>query len=241
MDTLRWERWGAVSGLVAVVFGLAGAVFERGAPGVGAAPQQVADFVESYRTELLLQSLFMLLSVGALLWFLGVLRSYLLRLEGGTARLSTLAFGAGLVAFGLQAAMQAPQSALAMAAGTDLDPQLAAMMSDLAAAVSVVACVPMAVMLTAVAVLSARTRALPIWLAVLSAVTAVAYLILSFGIAVDAGPFARGGWGTFLPYGLTVVWLVAVSIVIIVRLGGPPPVRVPDSPAELYHGPPTSH
>jgi hypothetical protein len=241
MNALRWERLGAVSGLIAVVLGVAGAAFERGAPGVSATPQQVADFVERYRTELLVQSLFMLLSVGALLWFLGVLRSYLLRLEGGTGRLSTLAFGAGLVAFGLQAAIQAPQSALAMAAGSDLDPQLAAMISDLAAAVSVIAYVPMAVMLIAVALVSLRTHALPIWVAVLSLLAAAAYAVMTLGIAVDTGPFARGGWGTFVPYGLTVVWLVAVSIVIIIRLGGPPPVRVPDSPAELYHGPPTSH
>jgi hypothetical protein len=241
MDDIRWERVGAGSGLLAVAFGVAGAIFERGAPGVGASPQQVADFVERYRTELLLQSLFMVLSVGALLWFLGVLRSYLVRLEGGTGRLSNLVFGAGLVAFGLQAAIQAPQSALAMAAGPDLEPQLAAMMSDLASAVAVVAYVPMAVMLTAVAVVSLRKHALPAWIAALSAVAAVTYVILTFGIAVDAGPFARGGAATFVPYALTVVWLAAVSIVIIVRLGGPPPVRVPDSPAELYHGPPTGH
>lgn len=36
MNEATWERWGAVSGLVGVALGVAGATFERGAPGVGA-------------------------------------------------------------------------------------------------------------------------------------------------------------------------------------------------------------
>jgi hypothetical protein len=80
-----------------------------------------------------------------------------------------------------------------------------------------VAYVPVAVLLGAVAVVALHTRALPAWLGWLSAVTAVAYLVASVGIAVDTGPLARGGWGTYIPYTLTVVWLVAVPIVILAR------------------------
>lgn len=60
---------GAISGLVALALGVGGASFERGAPGVGASAQEVAEFFQTYRTELLTQSLLMLLSAGALLWF----------------------------------------------------------------------------------------------------------------------------------------------------------------------------
>lgn len=167
----------------------------------------------------------MLLSTGALLWFLGSLRSYLARAEGGDGHLATVAFGAGVLGFGLQAAIQAPQSTLAMASDQPLDAQLAAMISDLGGAISVVAYVPVAVMLGAVAVVALHTRALPAWLAWLSAVTAITYLVASAGIAVDAGPLARGGWASYIPYTwasyipytLTVVWLVAVPTVIVNR------------------------
>lgn len=217
MNETTWERWGAVSGLVGVALGVAGATFERGAPGVDAAPEQVAAFFRDYRTELLAQSLLMVLSAGALLWFLGSLRSYLARAEGGDGHLATVAFAAGVLGFGLQAAIQAPQSALAMASDHPLDPQLAAMISDLGGAISVVAYVPVDVMLGAVAVVALHTRALPTWLGWLSAAVAITYLVASAGIAVDTGPLARGGWATYVPYTLTVVWLVAVPAVILAR------------------------
>ena len=228
MNEATWERWGAVSGLVGVALGVAGATFERGAPVVGASAEQVAAFFREYRTELLAQSLLMLLSAGALLWFLGSLRSYLARAEGGNGYLATVAFGAGVLGFGLQAAIQAPQSALAMASDQPLDPQLAAMISDLGSAISVVAYVPVAVMLGAVAVVALHTRALPAWLGWLSAVTAIIYLVESAGIAVDAGPLARGGWGTYIPYTLTVVWLVAVPTAMLNRTRR----QVPTIPAD---------
>lgn len=50
----------------------------------------------------------MLLSAGAL-WFLGILRSHLLRAEGGNGHLTAVAYGAGVLGFDLQAAIQAPQ------------------------------------------------------------------------------------------------------------------------------------
>jgi hypothetical protein len=233
MDETRWERLGAVSGFVALALGIAAATFERGAPATGAPAREVASYVARYRTELLAQSLLMLLSVGALLWFLGSLRSFLLRAEGGTGRLSSVAFGAGLVGFGLQAAIQAPKSALAMASDGSLDPQLAAMMADLSSALTVVAYVPVGVMFAAVAVVVLRTGALPAWMGWLSAVTACAHLVMTGSLAVTSGPLARGGWATFVPSTLMIVWLAATTTVMVLRLREPPLPRIPDTAHEL--------
>jgi hypothetical protein len=87
-----------------------------------------------------------------------------------------------------------------MASDGRLDPQLAAMMSGLGSAMSVVAYVPMAVMLAAFATVVLRTGALARWLGWLSGLAAVAYLLLSAGIALDHGLLARGAWTTFVPY-----------------------------------------
>jgi hypothetical protein len=216
MEPDRWERWGAASGFLAP-------------------RSKVAAYFVQYRTELLVQSLLMVLSAGALLWFLGSLRSVLARAEGGTGRLSAVAFGAGLVGVGLQAAIQAPQSALAMASDGSLDPHLAAMMSNLGYVLSAIAYVPLAVMLVAVALVTLRTRALPVWIGWLSALTAVTYLILTAGIALDSGPLALGASGTYVPYALTVIWLAATTTAVIRRLGRPSTPRVPDSPRALLH------
>jgi hypothetical protein len=166
---------------------------------------------------------------------LGSLRNVLLRAEGGTGRLTAVAFGAGLVGVGLQTAIQAPQSALAMASDGTLDPQLAAMMSNLGYMLSVIAYVPVGIMLTAVAAVTLRHRALPRWIGWLSAVTAVIYLTLTVGIAIDSGPLALGGWGTYVPYTLMVIWVAATTTAVIRRLSRPASPPVPDGQQELPH------
>jgi hypothetical protein len=96
------------------------------------------------------------LSAGAYLWFFGSLRTFLQRAEGGPGMLSTIAFGAGIVTAGIQMVFQGLQVALAVASNRPVEPTLAALFSNAALALSVIAYVPMAVMLAAVAVVSLR-------------------------------------------------------------------------------------
>lgn len=51
------------------------------------------------------------------------LRSFLIRAEGGTGRLSTLAFAAGIVGYGLQVVSQAPQVTLTLPGQADRQPE----------------------------------------------------------------------------------------------------------------------
>jgi len=223
MDKMKietnWDRWGAATGYLVCALGIAGAAFERGAPPATAPATEALAFFAQYRSELLAQSLMFVLSAGAYLWFYGSLRSYLERAEGGTGRLSTVVFGAGVTWAGLQMMFQGAQVAVAMGAGGDMDPALAAMMGDLAYALSVIAYVPMAIMLAAVAVVSLRTGAFPAWLGWLSAGVAAANLFMSLGIVGDSGLLVPGGGLTYVLYALMPVWLVAVTTVMVVRLG----------------------
>jgi hypothetical protein len=59
------ERWAAASGYVVVLFGIAGAAFERGGPPLNAPVEQTIAFFSTYRSELLLQSLMFVWSAGA--------------------------------------------------------------------------------------------------------------------------------------------------------------------------------
>jgi hypothetical protein len=115
--------------------------------------------------------------------------------------------------------MQSVQVAVALRARADLDPAMAGLLGDLSYAVSVIAYVPLAVLLTAVAVLSLRHAALPTWVGWLSAVAAAVNLLMTFGIVVESGPLVPGGWLTYLLYFLTAIWLPVVTTVIVVRLG----------------------
>jgi hypothetical protein len=104
-----------------------------------------------------------------------------------------------------------------MAAGVELEPSLAAFVSDLTYALSVIAFVPLAVLLTAMAVVGVRTRAFPAWLNGLTALVAAANLVMSMGLIVDSGPFVPGGSLTYVLYLLMVIWLLATTTVMFVR------------------------
>ena len=148
-NELTGKRWGAATGYLAFALGIAAAGFERGAPPANAPVEQSLAYFVKYRTELLAQSLLFVLSAGVLLWFIGTLRSFLFKAEEGTGRLSSVAFGAGILWAGLQLVLQSAQVALAMGANAELPAALAGMMGDLTYALSVIAYVPMGIMLIA--------------------------------------------------------------------------------------------
>ncbi len=82
----------------------------------------------------------------------------------------------------------------------------------------------LAVMLTAVAVLTFRAHAFPAWLGWLSLLAAVAQLVPVLGIVVDSGPLAADGWlVAYMPYPLYVVWLACATVAMVVRIGKPSP------------------
>jgi hypothetical protein len=235
MKQINWERWGAATGYLVLALGIAAAAFERGAPPANAPVEQSLAFFVAYRSELRAQSLLFVLSAGTYLWWFGCLRSFLLRAEGATGRVATVAFGAGIIWAGSQMVLQSVQIALAMAADGRLDPALAGLMGDLTYALSVIAYVPMGIMLAAVAVVSLRTGAFPAWLGWLSALVAAANLVMSLGLVVDTGPLVPGGALTYLLYALMPVWLVAASTVMVVRLGKPASTRaIRDTQADLH-------
>jgi hypothetical protein len=226
MNRTNWERWGAASGYLILALGIAAAAFERGSPPANAPLGATLAYFTQYRNELLIQSLLFVLSAGVYLWFFGSLSSFLLRTEGVTGRLSNVAFGAGVIWAGIQMVFQGGQVALAMGATADVDPALVGMMSDMMYALSVIAYVPLAIMLTAVALVSLRTGAFPAWVGWLSAGAAATNLLLSLGIAVESGPLVPGGGLTYVLYALMAVWLMVVTTVMVVRLGRPASARV---------------
>jgi hypothetical protein len=218
---VNWERWSAASGYVVILFGVAGAALERGGPPLNAPVEQTLVFFSKYRSELLAQSLMFVLSAGAYLWFFGVLRTFLLQAEGGPGMLSTIAFGAGIVTAGIQMVFQGLQVALAVASKDPVEPTIAALFSNATLALSVIAYIPMAAMLAAVAVVSLRDRAFPAWLGWLSVFAAMAHVLMSIGLVVEGGPLVPGGTLTYGLYAVSLLWLVATTTVMVVRSSSP--------------------
>lgn len=228
MDEMRWERWGAASGFGAILTGAAAMLFERGALSAGDPAAKIAAHYAVNHDALLAQALLFVLGSGFFIWFAGSLRSFLARAEGGTGRLAAVAFGAGVGSTVVTLAALAFQVGLARAAGDAGQPALVGTMD----ALFVIANLPLAAMLFAVAVVTFRAAAFPAWLGWLSVLAAVAQLVPVLGIALDGGPLAADGWvSAYLPYPLYALWLACTVVVTAARLGsrrrGLPVVGVP--------------
>ena len=209
------ERWNAASGYFVIVLGIAGAAFERGSPSFTASIEEVVVFWSKYERELLAQSVMFVLSAGAYLWFFGSLRSVLMRAEAGTGMLSTIAFGAGIVSAGLQMILQSFQAALAVAASGTLERSTVALFGSLLWALSVIAYVPMGVMLGAVAAVSFSYGAFPRWLAWFSCLASLAHFVMTLGLVVDSGPLVPGQSWTYGLYAIALLWLIATTTVMV--------------------------
>ena len=210
------ERSGAASGLVALVAGAVGGALERGWPSA-TDPAAVATFIVEHRAAILGQSMMFLLSSALYIWFLGSLRSFLLRAESGAGRLSVVAFGAGLCWVVIGMVAQAFQVGITNGVAAGVQPALMWTM----AATFAIANLPCAVMLAAVAVVTFRYRAFPVWLGYISIAAAAAQLLLWCGTVVSSGPLAPNGWLTYVLYPLFLVWLLPTVVVMIKRLGKP--------------------
>lgn len=197
------------------MFGIAGALFERGGPPAGAPGEQLLAFVSTYRRELLTQSLMFVFGAAAYLWFFAALRTTLAR-SGESLMLATVAFAAGIVAVVLQLLLQILQLAMATA-GPDIGSGVAGLFGGLMWNVSVAAYVPLAIMFAAVWIATRRDHVFPQWLGWLSAATAIGHLIMSFGLVVRTGPLAPGGALTYALYAMSLAWLLAATTLMVFR------------------------
>lgn len=150
----------------------------------------------------------------AFLWCLASLRSILARAEGGSGRLSTLVFGAGILTVGLLAVSLALIGAAPIAAeflaAFEADPQMGLLLIGAAGIVFPFAAMAGGVVAAAASVLMLRNDTFPRWFAWASLVAGVAIFAAA---VVDF---------TFL---LLPVWTIVAGVLILTRSAteaGPP-------------------
>ena len=219
MNETTGRRWAAASGLVAVAFAAAAVALERPWPSTRD-PAGLPAFLTDHRSAILAQSMLFVTSAGFFMWFLGGLRVFLIEAEGPTGRLSTLAFTAGMIGYGLDMVGQAPQITLTLPSAAGLEPGSAALLTDLGWVMLIVANVPLAVMFAAIAAVSLRTRVFPIWLGWLAVAAGLAAVLLSLAVVDPDGPLAPQGWASYLLYPASIVWLIPAATVMMRRTAG---------------------
>ena len=162
------------------------------------------------------------------LFFLGSLWACLRDAEGAGGWLSATAFGAGVAEFAVKLGSGAPL--LATMANKGMDPEIARALIAINDASFLLTFLPLAVMLSATAVVAIRWGALPRWLGWMAAVTALGLL---GGLAAGVlDPYAQ--WAV-VPMLLYALWIVATSIVLIRRAGEPHLVETARPAGEPAH------
>ena len=202
----RFERFSALTGVLAVVLWAAGvAIIGGGHVGLpGGVPEEGADEVLAHfrANENAVVSggwLFMLGSL-AFLWFVGILRGRLVDAEGGTSTFASIAFAGG-IATGVFA-LGIPTGGVVAALGIDrIGAQEAAALNALETAFFVGAELCAIVLLAAAAVVALRSAVLPRWWAAASILLAV-WLVI--------GPIGWVGLLAGLP-----AWTLATSVLIL--------------------------
>jgi hypothetical protein len=210
----RWERLGAATGIVFVFLSVI-ALFIGGQP--GAAPDVVQYFVDN-RGRLLVQSFLAGVASIFFLWFLGSVRSYLRAAEGGTGRLSAVAFAGGILTLGLLMLSLTVSTALADGMAELADPDTSRAFYALVVQTSDLTFFPVVVLTGASALVVLRTRALPSWLGWLGALVGVASLTGGTAFFVESGPFSSAGGLETVVIAAFLLWLLLTSILLVRRV-----------------------
>jgi hypothetical protein len=213
MSDDRYARYGAASGLVFAILVLVGfLVVVPTPPDIDASAVAWASYYVDHQDAI--RAGFTIVAVGLFffIWFLGSLRSALASAEGGTARLTSVAYGAGLVAATLLLVGLAAGETAAFRPD-DVTPGVTRALNDVFVVIAAPGAATLTALFAATALVGFRYDALPGWAAGLSAMAAIGQLPAIGAALTTTGAFAGdGALGLFVPVFTFLIGLVAISI-----------------------------
>jgi hypothetical protein len=194
----RWHVLAPLTGVVFVALAVIAFIISGETPDVDDSPVKILAFYIKHDTEQIWASALLAWGAVFFLFFLGVLRTALRAAEGGFARLSTVAFGGGIVLAIGMLAFAGFTFTLGDAADDGLTPQAAQALNALNSDFFFPVAAGLGTLMIATALSSIRSRVLPPWLA-------WAALVIGIAAVTPIGFFA------FLVFGL---WTLAASVVL---------------------------
>jgi hypothetical protein len=202
-----WARYAPLSGLLAVAL-LVASIIVTGFDSVDTddSTQKVVDFWADNDSKQVAGAFIGALSIVPFLWFLGSLRSTLRAGEGGTGRLSAIAYAGGIVFAATAAVDSSIQFAVAESVG-DVPAEVTQTLSVLYGNFFLGFPIGLGTLLLASSLAILRTKVLPAWLGW------VAFLL---GI-VSLTPVG------FFAFFVVIAWIAVVSVVLFQQQSGPTP------------------
>jgi hypothetical protein len=219
MAEQRWEKLGAATGIVFVVLAFASYLIAGELPRPGDSTEQVVAYYTDDSDKILWSMWLFGLAGIAFLWFLGSLRSHLMKAEGGTGRLSAVAFGGGIAAGVVYSIGISISSALAFGIAQNASAEITDVLSDLATHLYNGSAFGFFVLVLATTLVSGRTKVLPAWLGWFGWLIVLLTLAGTLTVVVDSGPFATGEIVSILGFFGFFLWFLAVAITVTMQVG----------------------
>jgi len=221
MNDARADRVGAATGVVFVVLVAIGLfVVIPTAPAFDSSAVRIQQFYVSHRRDVQVGLFIASFGWAFFVWFLGSLVSHLRRAEGRDGRLAGIVLGSGLIVAADFIV------ALAVLAAAAFRPQhtgaeLVRTLNDLAFLLAVPAALVATAFFAAIARLSLKTGALPVWLSGLAILAAIGNGFSVGGVFNDTGAFnaGDGALGFYAPFISFLLWILLASVALTGRAG----------------------
>ena len=183
MDWARWERFSPLTGIVAVVLWVVGVIVESSTHySERDTPQEILAVFQEDANTLITAGVVFAFGVVFFIWFLGSLRAALYAAEGGVGRLTSIAYGSGLLA-ALCLLLQVAPTVQGAFNKNDLSADAAQSLQTIAMSFFGGAEFTLLAMFLAVGVLILRTRLFGAWLGWVSLGIALLLAIVPIGWA----------------------------------------------------------
>ena len=183
MNWARWERFAPLTGIVAVVLWILGVIIEASTDySEKDTPEEILAVLREDANTLIAAGVVFAFGVVFFIWFLGSLRAALYGAEGGVGRLSSIAYGSGMLA-AICLLLQVAPTVQGAVDEDDLSADAAQSLQSMGEAFFLGAELTLLAMFVAIGLLILRSRVLPVWLGWVSLAIALLLAIIPIGWA----------------------------------------------------------
>jgi hypothetical protein len=206
---MKWERWGALGGILFVALVVASIAVSGSNPNASDSATKILKSFQDHKHGIEVSAFLGALAALPILWWAGSLWARMRRAERGQPRLALIAVLALVFAGASQAGSGVVTSAVALELHS-ISASGAKFFFVLSLGLGAASSVGLAVLVLAVSVLAFRTRVFPIWLAWIGVIDAILFLVASYSIATTSDAFSTIGFASFI---LWAIWILVISVI----------------------------